>query len=193
MKSKKQEKRKNKSPYWFVEMVAVIFAIAILYAAVKTSIIDAPHWNKKAETMLKLDSIRLATPQRGNILACDGTPLAQTVALYTAFVDFKDPGIDTTLYINIKHPQGSGIPDTLNLDMLCSYLAQKYPVKTQEEYAQYITKKRKQASNSCVLVEDITDLQFNELKEIATFQNKRKGKRTGLTRIRTYKRYYPFD
>lgn len=193
MKSKKQEKRKNKSPYWFVEMVAVIFAIAILYAAVKTSIIDAPHWNRKAETMLKLDSIRLATPQRGNILACDGTPLAQTVALYTAFVDFKDPGIDTTLYINIKHPQGSGIPDTLNLDMLCSYLAQKYPVKTQEEYAQYITKKRKQASNSCVLVEDITDLQFNELKEIATFQNKRKGKRTGLTRIRTYKRYYPYD
>ena len=124
MKNKQpKKKRRNNSPYWFVHLVALIAACAILYAAVKTSVIDAPHWNRKAETMLQLDSIRLAAPQRGNILAHDGTPLAQTVALYTAYVDFKDPVIDTLLYVDIKHPKGSGIPDTLNLDVLCSYLA----------------------------------------------------------------------
>lgn len=194
MKNKQPKKKKrNNSPYWFVHLVALVAAGAILYAAVKTGIVDAPHWNRKAETMLKLDSIRLAAPRRGNILAHDGTPLAQTVALYTAFVDFKDPGIDTLLYVDIKHSHDSGIPDTLNLDALCSYLAQEFPVKNKEEYRQYITKKRLQESNSCVLAEDITDMQFEELKNLPLFQNKRKGKRTGLTRLRSYKRYYPYD
>lgn len=194
MKNKQpKKKRRNNSPYWFVHLVALIAACAILYAAVKTSVIDAPHWNRKAETMLQLDSIRLAAPQRGNILAHDGTPLAQTVALYTAYVDFKDPVIDTLLYVDIKHPKGSGIPDTLNLDVLCSYLAQEFPVKTKDEYRQYINKKRRQHSNSCVLAENISLEQYEALKNISSFKNKRKGRHTGLTKQRSYKRFYPYD
>lgn len=188
-----KKKKKNNSPYWFVHMVALIAAFAIMYAAVKTSIIDAPHWNAKADTMLRLDSIRLAAPQRGDILAHDGTPLAQTVALYTAFVDFSAPGVDMKLYVDIVHPKGSGIPDTLKLDTLCTYLAKEFPIKTKNEYREYITKKRLQNSNSCVLVDNVTDAQFNELKSLSIFQNIDDNKRTGLTRLRTYKRYYPYD
>lgn len=188
-----QKEKKNNSPYWFVKTVVLIFTAAIIYAAVKTSVIDAPHWNEKAEKMLKLDSIRPATPQRGDILAHDGTPLAQTVALYTAFIDFNTPRTDTLLYTDIKHEPGSNLPDTLNLDMLCDYLAKKFPVKTKNEYKEYITQKRIAKSGSCILAEDITDMQFEELKNLPLFNNKRKGKYTGLSRLRSYKRYYPYD
>ena len=193
-----EKKKRKKSgwenrPYWLVILLFLFVSGAIIYASVKTSIIDAPQWNKKAEEMLRLDSLRDATPQRGDILAHDGTPLAQTVSLYTAYVDFSAPGVDTLLYVNIKHPDNSSLPDTLNLDNLATYLAKHFHAKTVEEYKAYITKHRKDRSSSCVLAEGITDMEFEALKDCPVFDNLRDGKRSGLARLRCYKRYYPYD
>ncbi|MBO7317316.1 MAG: hypothetical protein J6U43_01160, partial [Bacteroidales bacterium] len=165
MESKKPEKKKTSSPYWFVMLILLLATAAIVYAMVKISIVDAPHWNKKADLMWKLDAIEDAVPHRGDILAHDGTPLAQTVALYTVFVDFKDPRIDTLIYRDIIHPKGSNMPDTLKLDSLCGYLAAKFPVKTKAEYYAYISKKRDAKSSSCVLAENVTDMQYKEMLE----------------------------
>lgn len=192
-KNRKKKKKKINSPYWFVVLVSIFFATVIIYNAVKVSIVDAHHWNKKAESMLMLDSIRPAAPQRGDILAHDGTPLAQTVALYTAFIDFQAPRVDTLLYIDIKHSAESGLPDTLNLDMLSTYLAENFGQKSKKEYKEYITKRRKAKSNSCILAEGISAEEFRALKDCPVFDNLRSGRRTGLTSIRTYKRFYPYD
>ena len=193
MKSNKTTKKKINSPYWFVMTISLLIAFAIFYAMVKVSIVEAPQWNKKAEKMWKLNAVEEAVPHRGDILAHDGTALAQTVALYTVYVDFKDPRIDMLIYKDIVHPKGSNMPDTLKLDSLCNYLAQKFPVKTKDEYYTYISKKRDAKSSSCILAENVTDMQYKEMLEYSVFKNRRKGKYTGLTRIRAYKRFYPYD
>lgn len=193
MKSKKTSKKRINSPYWFVITVSLLAAFAILWAMVRVSIVEAPQWNEKADKMWKLNAVEEAVPHRGDILAHDGTPLAQTVALYTVYVDFKDPRIDTLIYKDIIHPKGSNMPDTLKLDSLCNYLAKKFPVKTKAEYYDYISKKRDAKSSSCVLAENVTDMQYKEMLQYSVFKNRRKGKYTGLTRIRAYKRFYPYD
>lgn len=190
--SKKKNKKIN-SPYWFVIAIALFFTIAIGYSAIKISVIDARHWNKKADKMLELDELVETSPHRGDIYACDGTPLAQTVALYTAYVDFSAPGVDEKLYMNIVYPSSSNKVDTLFLDQLSEYLAENYPEKTQQEYAEYITKKRLEGSNSCILVENITEAQYEELKSHPVFENCRSGKNTGVARTRSYKRFYPYE
>ena len=192
MKNKKVEKKRMKSPYWFVITIGLFLSITILAAAVKTSIIDAPKWNEKAAGIWRLGEESDAMPARGDILAHDGTPLAQTVALYTAYIDFRDPRIDMKLYRDTVFPHGGGV-DTLNLDTLCSYLAKKFPVKTKREYYDYISKKRDRKSSSCILAENITDLQYQELKGCPIFKKKRNGRSLGLTRNRCYKRFYPYD
>ncbi|MBR5843366.1 MAG: transpeptidase family protein [Bacteroidaceae bacterium] len=192
MKSNKTSKNIVK-PYGCVVGILLMAALAIVVKMVIVAVIQAPHWNEKADKMWLLDVIEEAVPHRGDILAHDGTPLAQTVALYTVYVDFKDPRIDSLIYRDIIHPKGVNLPDTLKLDSLCGYLAEKFPVKTKAEYYDYISKRRDAKSSSCVLAEDVTDMQYKELTQFSVFKNRRKGKYTGLTRIRSYKRFYPYD
>lgn len=180
-------------PYGLVIFLSLLATGAIIYAMVKVAVVEAPQWNEKADNMWKLDKMEVAVPHRGDILAHDGIPLAQTVALYTVFVDFKDPRIDTLIYRDIIHPKGSNKPDTLKLDSLCGYLAEKFPVKTKDEYYAYISKKRDAKSSSCVLAENVTDMQYNDMLGFSVFKYRRKGKYTGLTRLRAYKRFYPYD
>ncbi len=185
---------KINSRYWIIFTFLFLVAIGIIGSAVKISIFDAPHWNKKAEGTLKLDTISTALPMRGSILAADGTPLAQTIALYTVYVDFKAHSIDSTLYMNKRHLDKAH-PDTLNLDTLCTYLAENFPVKTKKEYEQYITTKRKGKKRDCLLAENISEEQYKELYNLSIFANHRKtrkGRSTGLVKTRTYCRYYPY-
>ena len=191
MSENKSKKRFN-SPYWLVFTIFGLLATAIVYNMVRISIIEAPEWNKKAKEMLHLDTLHNVAPQRGDILAHDGTPLAQTVALYTVSIDFKDPGLDPYLYVNTIHPEGSPLPDTLNLDTLCEYLATHYPVRTKAEYAAYISQRR-DSLHYCELIKDIDVSQLNDLKALSIFKHKTKGKNTGLVSSRVYKRLYPFD
>ncbi len=181
------------TPYNIVMFVAVLISVSIFSSAFRVSVIEAPYWDDKADSLLRMDTIMTSLPQRGDILSCDGMPMAQTVALYTAFIDFSAPRVDEKIYTNITYPRGSAGKDTLYLEHLCEYLAQNYPVKTKQEYADYITTRRIKKSNSCVLVEGMTNSQFEELKNFWVFDECRDGYRTGLTRIRSYKRYYPYD
>lgn len=192
---KSVKNRKINSRYWGIFAFIMIIALLIFWFALKASVIDAKHWNNKADKMLQLDSIRPALPMRGSILACDGTPIAQTIALYTAYVDFAAERLDDTLYINVVHA-GKSSPDTLFLDTLCTYLAEHYPVKTKQQYIDYISNKRKSKARDCYLAENITEEQYNELYNLSPFVYRRKTrnlKSAGLSKIRTYKRCYPYE
>ncbi len=187
---------KYQSPYWFINTLAVVVVVAIIIAAIKISIVDAKHWDAKSEELLQLNTERVALPMRGSILAHDGSPIAQTVELYTAYVDFAASRSDDTLYINVRHAAGDNRPDTLCLDTLCQFLATHYPKKTKAEYAMYITKKWKEDARDCILAENITEAQYDELYNLSIFANRRKTqkfKNSGLSRVRSYKRYYPYE
>lgn len=193
MKNKKKEGKKINSPYWIVVSATLFIATLIVLSTIKISIVDAAEWNKKAEGMWRLDSLVNIEPPRGNILAHDGTPLAETVPLYTVYIEFGTPNIDKLIYQDIVHPKGSNLPDTLKLDSLCNYLAEAFPVKTKAEYYSYISKKRDQKSNNCIVAVDISSEQLQDLMEFSVVANCRRGKFTGIVPRRSYKRFYPYD
>jgi len=67
--------------------ILVVMAVPIVWNVVKNTVIDAPKWNAKATRELSASS-RVINPERGDILACDGSVLATTLRYYTARIDF---------------------------------------------------------------------------------------------------------
>ncbi|MCH5245163.1 MAG: transpeptidase family protein [Muribaculaceae bacterium] len=72
--------------YLFIITLIMLFAIKIIINLIDTTIISAGEWNKRAmEELSKVDSI---LPERGNILACDGSILATNLRYYTVRIDY---------------------------------------------------------------------------------------------------------
>lgn len=166
----------------------ILVALGIVWFAVKTSIVYHAEWDKKADNRLKLDSVYVALPMRGSILAVDGQPLAQTIALYSVFVDFKTEALDSLLYMNVDS-FGSYC-----LDTLCTYLAENHPETTKKGYFNYITEKRDNHKRDCYLMRNITEEQFYDFYNMPMLSGRRKahrGKNQGIGKERSYERSYP--
>lgn len=107
-----KKKQKNKSyilgRYAFISAIIIAIASGIIYTMTKTTVIQAEAWNNKASKILeKTDTIE---PERGKILADDGSILAANLQFYKAKIDWQTEGIKETL-LN-KH-----------IDELCDSLA----------------------------------------------------------------------
>ena len=77
-KSKIQQGMLNR--YRMIFIIIALFAILIATMLFKTTVVDAPLWNEKAAgTLVSGDSI---TPERGKILASDGSILSVSVRYY---------------------------------------------------------------------------------------------------------------
>lgn len=72
--------------YLFIISLIMLFAIKIIINLVDTTVISADKWNELAmKEMSKVDTI---APERGNILACDGSILATNLRWYTLRMDY---------------------------------------------------------------------------------------------------------
>ena len=126
---------------------------------------------------------------RGSILAVDGQPLAQTVALYSVYVDFKTEALDDTLYMNLPSSNVNC------LDVLCTYLAENYPEKSKQEYADYITKRKEQGRRDCYLLRNISEEQFYDFYNMPMLKDRRdayRGRNQGIGKERSFERSYPY-
>ena len=86
-KSRIQEGMLNR--YLRIYLAILLFALLIVVKLGKTTIIDAPHWNEKArQSLLGGDTI---IPERGKILAADGSILAVSVRYYQVRLDLRSP------------------------------------------------------------------------------------------------------
>ncbi len=73
--------------YLFVITLILLLAARIVYKMTNTTIFDAHHWNDKARAeMERVDTI---LPERGNILAQDGSILATNLRYYTLRIDYR--------------------------------------------------------------------------------------------------------
>ena len=189
MKKKSVKNTKLGSRYKAIIAFVVLVALGIVWFAVKTSIVYHKEWNLKADNRLKLDSVYVALPMRGSILAVDGQPLAQTVALYSVYVDFKTEALDDTLYTN--EPSSSG----KCLDILCTYLAENYPEKSKQEYVDYITRRKEQGRRDCYLLRNISEEQFYDFYNMPMLKDRRdayRGRNQGIGKERSFERSYPY-
>ncbi|MDE7407507.1 MAG: hypothetical protein K2M76_03715, partial [Muribaculaceae bacterium] len=84
---KKSNHRAVRIRYLIISVIILIFAGKILYNLVQTTVIYAPIWNEKANR--ELSATKPIKPERGDILACDGSILATNLRYYTVRIDFR--------------------------------------------------------------------------------------------------------
>lgn len=110
MKTNKNQKNKNYilSRYNFISFMLILVAIGIVFTMTKTTVVNAERWNKKASKILLKTNI--IEPERGKLLADDGSIIAANLQYYKAIIDWGAEGIDDKRLAN-------------HIDELCDSLA----------------------------------------------------------------------
>ena len=153
MNKKKQKNKKHiLFRYEVVIVCMLIFAILIITELVRTTVVLADDWNKRAEEMVRAEIPII--PKRGNIYADNGTILAADITFYDACIDFKAEGLKVKALLD-------------TLPALCDSLAHFRPGKTADEWSACIKDELKTRHNRAFrLFEKVTD---NDIKRLRTF------------------------
>ncbi|MBO4805556.1 MAG: transpeptidase family protein [Paludibacteraceae bacterium] len=144
--------------FFIVYALAFLMAFCIVGSAVMTIARDGERWRQVGSTY-KRDSLEIS-PNRGNILACDGKLLASTIPSYTLYMDFRADGmVKDTLYKYI--------------DSLSICLSRVYTDKSPAELKNHILKGFKSQSRWYKV--NNKKLTYNEKKEVQQFPFFRMG------------------
>lgn len=126
---KQTNKRHILVRYAIVVGIMLTFSAVIVWDLFKTTVVQAPQWNKKADSVLT--TIVPIEPERGKLLADNGTVLAANLQYYVLRIDWFTEGIKE---------------DTLMKDIgpLCDSLAAFDNSKSAAEWRQQILQDRKE-------------------------------------------------
>lgn len=117
MATKQNNKKHILFRYGLITIGFVIFAFALTVKLFTTTIVEAPAWNDRAKRELsRLDTIR---PERGNILADNGSILACNLKVYDIKIDLRHNKINEMPAIPWK-----------KIDALADSLDKYYPRRT---------------------------------------------------------------
>ena len=182
---KKENRRNILIRYGIIVVFILLLSGRIIYKLVDNTVLSAPHWNKLAEK--ELSEIDTIEPERGEILAADGSVLATNMILYTPCLDLRHPKFNVDSY-------KTAVP------RVADSLAAHFPKKSAKEWRQYLLSPLKRPkdkwSRSFAIVRDIS---FFECELVKTFpfprtraKAPRKGKLIGFkvesrsVRVRPY-------
>lgn len=151
--------------YLLVVAIMLAFSAAIVWDLFKTTAVYAGDWNRKADSISQDSTI--IVPERGKILADNGTVLAANMKYYTVRIDWGCEGIKD---------------DTLKkyLPALCDSLAEfdNEQHRSPEQWKQEIMQAKDDAVRYYRLFKRLS---HNEVERIKTFPFLNKGRRqTGL-------------
>lgn len=85
--SGKSNRRTIMLRYFLVTVMILLFCSFIVYKLVDTTVINADKWNTKANE--ELSKTEVIAPERGEILAADGSVLATNLSYYTVHMDYR--------------------------------------------------------------------------------------------------------
>ena len=125
---KQNNKRHILWRYGLVVGFMLLFSVTIIWNMFKLTVVHAAAWNEKAKTVL--DSVTSIPPERGKLLADDGTVLAANLQFYVVRIDWFTEGIKV---------------DSLKKDLgpLCDSLAAFDPTMTAVEWRKKLLEDRK--------------------------------------------------
>ena len=86
-------KRNILNRYKLIMAFILVFCFINIVTLAKTTLVNASHWNERAQK--ELQESEPIPPERGAILAADGSMLAVDVMLYDICVDFRSPSNKT--------------------------------------------------------------------------------------------------
>lgn len=166
--------------YFLISLGILLLAGMIVHKLFETTVIYADKWNELAEKdYSRVDTI---LPERGNILAADGSILATNLQYYTIRMDYQTERFNETMLLD-------------SLPALCDSLARYYPQRKAEEWKAYIKAPlkldKKQRPRWKKIVSNIT---FSEYEKIKKFPFFNVGNRNinGLVVERNMRRSYPY-
>lgn len=165
--------------YGLVIGVIMLFAALMEKHVIDTTIISADKWNEKAKEIL--DRKFVIEPERGNILAADGSVLATNLNFYTLRIDYRTEGF---------------AEDSLrkHVDELSARLAKNFPVKNKAEWRaallEPLHKQREKRTRSFKLLSNLSYTQMEEVKEYPFFNLGKR--RTGLHSEKINRRTNPY-
>ena len=126
--TKRQRKTNNKRHiYWrysLVVFVMIVFSTWIVWDMFKTTVLYQNEWNKKANSILT--KVEKLEPERGKLLADNGTVLAANLTFYTARIDWKSNAFVDSLF----HTE---------LPALCDSLAAFEPSRDAKQWKEVLT------------------------------------------------------
>ena len=167
----KNDNRKNiLLRYSIVIFIIVVTATAVLVKLVNTTIVDARNWDKKAAE--ELSKTTVIQPERGNILAADGSVLAANLRFYTVRLDFRSEQFNIKRYINA-------------IDSIADSMALAFPRRNSDQWKDYLlkpltVKDKKKRDRSFPVVTNITYAELQRLKKFPFFDQRNRN-RSGMT------------
>lgn len=153
---------------------------AIVYKLVDTTIISADEWNKKA--MNELSKTVAILPERGDILAADGSLLATNLRYYTLRIDFR-----SERFMELKYRAA--------LDSLADSLHRYFPQRTIKEWRTHLelplAKERKKRPRAYKLLDNVSYVDYQRVRTFPFFKIKNPN-RTGLVIESKMRRVNPY-
>lgn len=166
--------------YVIITFGILVFAGAISFKLFSTTVLEAEHWNEKANTELeRTDTI---TPIRGDILAADGSILVTNLAYYNLRIDYRSEAFAEADYLS-------------SVDALSDSLAKHFPRRTRDGWKEHLMKEmskdKASRSRSFLLIANLTNPE-KELVKTFPFFDKDNSNKTGLTEETVMKRDCPY-
>lgn len=163
---KKENKTHILFRYVLITAGILLFAICIAVKAFDTTVLSAEKWNEKA--MKELSRIIKIRPERGNILASDGSVLATNLRYYTVRIDFRSERFMKERYLN-------------SLDSLSDSLALHFPIRSAKGWKKYLEEpiKRDKLPRSFRVIKNISYADYLKLRTFPFFNIKNRN-RNGL-------------
>ncbi len=175
----KRENRQNiLLRYAFILLIILVMAGAIVYKLIDNTVISAPEWNKKA--MEELSRTVEVLPERGNILADDGSVLATNLRFYTLRIDYRCEKF---------------AEDSLRAAMpaLSDTLAKYFPPRTAAEWSEYLLKPLdKPDSLRSRHHKLLSNLSYGDMMRVKKFPFFKRRKHTGLVVESSLRRVNPY-
>lgn len=111
MANKQNNKHHILTRYGCITLILFAICLGITYKMVRTTVLDAAAWNKRAEK--ELSRVKSIPPQRGSILASNGSILACNLTVYDIRVDLRHPKFNKLT--RKKWESIDSLADSLNL------------------------------------------------------------------------------
>ncbi|MCH5318276.1 MAG: transpeptidase family protein [Paramuribaculum sp.] len=181
MSAKKKSNRKHiLMRYGWIIVVILLLAAGIIYKLVDTTVISADAWNAKA--MKELSRTDTILPERGNILASDGSILATNLRYYTLRIDYRSEKFQE---------------DTLKkyITTLSDSMARYFPIRDSKEWQAHLlkplAKEKAERPRAYRLIDNISYADYRRIKTFPFFSIANKNK-NGLTIESKMRRVNPY-
>lgn len=180
MKKRNDNRRHIMMRYGVIIVIILMFSTAIIAKLVDTTVVSAENWNKKAMTELaRVDTI---FPERGNILAADGSILATNLRFYNLRIDYRAEKF---------------MEDTLRkyIGQIADSMAARFPKRNAREWSRFLLKPlEKEKAKRPRAYKILANVSFDDYTFVKSlpFFSYANSNRNGLTLESSMKRANPY-